>query len=81
MVVTWRGGVRRYERRSVLLHTKDGGSFRGVLAHAYRDCMVLTNVTTWSGTDPVPLGGEVVVGCENISFFQTVTRDDDARDG
>lgn len=74
-------GVRRYERRSVLLHTRDGGSFRGVLAHAYKDCMVLRHVTTWSGTDAVPLGGEVVVACENISFFQTVTADDDARDG
>lgn len=73
----------RLERRKVLLHTRDGRSFQGVLAHVYHDCVCLAHVTTWTGPDPVVLGGEVVVGCENISFFQSALPEDpsdDARD-
>lgn len=73
-------GARRFERRTILLHSQDGQSFRGVLTHAYRDCLVLAHAVTWNGEHQVPLEGEVVVACENISFFQTVTTRDDARD-
>lgn len=67
-----RNGFRRFEKQTVLLHTKDGQSFRGVLTQ-YGDCAVLShNVATWNGEQEVTLGGEVVVACENISFFQTI---------
>lgn len=74
-------GAATFERRTVLLHTRDGQSFRGVLTHAYEDCAVLEHVETYDGDRPVKVGGEVVVACENISWFQTVTTSDDARDG
>jgi hypothetical protein len=68
-----RGGIRRLERRTVMVHTKDGRSFRGVLVGVYRDSITLAHSATWSGRDQVALEGEAHVPRENISFLQTLS--------
>lgn len=67
-----RGGLADYERRLVVLQTRDGYSLRGA-ARVYEDCIVLAGCERVDTEKPVQLGGEVIVLRENVSFFQTIT--------
>jgi hypothetical protein len=68
-----RGGLAEYERRLIVLQTRDGYSLRGA-ARVYADCIVLVGAERVDTEKPVQLGGEVIVLRENVSFFQTITQ-------
>lgn len=66
-----RRGLRRRLRRTVVLHTRDGRSFRGVLVAEYADCLVLEQAVHLDVG--VRLGGQTIVLLENVSWAQDVT--------
>lgn len=66
-------GVRRYERLSMLVVTRDGHTFHGSLKryHARRG-LVLSGVSTVDDRGKVaPAAGDVFVPIENLSHWQT----------
>jgi hypothetical protein len=71
-------GLRRFERQTITLHTKDENMFEGVLRECYRDCWVLDNPVFIEPTEEgkpdkrEPLGGKAVFPRDNISYFQVV---------
>lgn len=65
-------GLAEYERRLIVLQTRDGYSLRGA-ARVYADCIVLVGCERVDTEKPLQLGGEVIVLRENVSFFQTIT--------
>jgi hypothetical protein len=67
----FRRGLHRFLRRTLVVHTKDGRSFRGVLMHEHVDCIVLAHARLLD--EDVALGGEPVILRENISWAQDVT--------
>lgn len=67
----FRRGLRRHLRRTVVLQTRDGKSFRGVLTHEHADCLVLSQATYLNADQS--LGGEAVILRENVSWMQDVT--------
>lgn len=64
-------GLAALERKTVLVHTKDGQSFRGAM-RAWDDCVSLANAATWNGEQEVSLEGEAWIPLSNISWFQTL---------
>lgn len=64
-------GLAAFERRLLLVQTKDGYSLRGA-ARVFDDCIVLVGAERVDVEKPFALGGEVVVLRENISFFQSI---------
>jgi hypothetical protein len=52
-------GLRRFERRTVVIHQSPGPSLQGVLLYAYRDCFVLVNARSLD--DRTDLKGEAVI--------------------
>jgi len=65
------GWVRRLERESVVVHTKDDRSIKGVLMRAHNDCLVLTQYRYLSETaSDELLPGEAVVLRANVSWIQ-----------
>lgn len=67
----FRRGLRRFLRRTMVVHTKDGRSFRGVLVGEFADCIVLSHARLLD--EDVSLGGEPVILRENVSWAQDVT--------
>jgi small nuclear ribonucleoprotein (snRNP)-like protein len=67
----FRRGLRRFLRRTMVVHTKDGRSFRGILVGEHADCIVLSHARLLDAD--VALGGEPVILRENISWCQDVT--------
>lgn len=65
-----RGGLRQCLRRTLVVHTKDGRSFRGLLAAEHRDCVVLEQAE-W--LDEGVTVARAVVLLSNISWAQDVT--------
>lgn len=65
-----RGWLRRLERQSVVLHTKDDRSLRGVLKAVHADCVVVVEPEWLDDEDSTSLQGSVVVPRANVSFFQ-----------
>lgn len=63
--------LAEFERRLVVLQTKDGYSFRG-LARFSPECVVLSVAERVDIEKPLQLGGEVVVLRQNVSWFQTI---------
>lgn len=63
-------GLRRLQRKSVVLHTGDGQSFRGVLLDTYRDSLVLVEAEHLDGDVRVELAGHVVIPRRNVSWLQ-----------
>lgn len=62
--------IDRLIRRSVVAHTTNGMSVRGVLVGAYRDCIVLSHAA-YLGSDSIePLDGEVVIPRERVAWMQ-----------
>jgi hypothetical protein len=66
-----RRGVRGLLRRTLLVHTKDGKSFRGILVAEYADCLVLEHGELLD--DKVTVGGRTVILRANVSWAQDVT--------
>lgn len=67
----FRRGLRRHLRRTLVVHTKDGRSLRGVLTHEHTDCLVLSQARLLDVD--IALGGETVILRENISWAQDIT--------
>lgn len=68
-----RQGLRRFERRTVVVHVPPGPSIRGVLTHAYHDCFILEHARSLD--DQADLGGTVVVPRNPGVWVQAVARE------
>lgn len=71
----WRRGPRAYvldelEAHSVVLHTKDGASLRGLLTLVRPDAFVMENVEALNTSGAQPVKGPVVVPRSNTAWFQ-----------
>jgi hypothetical protein len=66
-----RRGLSAFLRRTVVVHTKDAKSFRGVLAVEYADCIVLEQAEHLD--ENIILGGRLVLLRGNVSWAQDVT--------
>jgi hypothetical protein len=68
--------IDRLERRTVVAHLVGGASIRGVLAGAYRDCIVLSHATHLGVMDgarvDAPIDGDAVILREQVSWLQTL---------
>lgn len=62
--------LKRVEAGTVVVHTADGRSIRGVLTGVYRDELVLAHAAYLSVEGPRELSGEVAVPRENVAFVQ-----------
>lgn len=65
-----RRGVARYEKRRVVVHTKEGTSLQGVLVGSYADCFALREAKYLS--ENADLGGEAVVLKANVDWVQAL---------
>ena len=68
-----RRGLQANLRRTVIAHTRDGKSIRGILAQEYRDSVVLAQPEYLNETNPIDLGGEVLILLANVSIVQIVS--------
>ena len=60
------------ELKKVIVNTKSGKDFRGVVWKKTKDCMVLKN-TEWLSVDGVKkIDGEVIIFIAEIDFVQVV---------
>lgn len=57
---------------TVVVHTVDGRSLRGVLAGVWRDELVLAHAAYLAEDGAKPLAGEVAIPRENVAFVQQV---------
>jgi hypothetical protein len=64
-------GFRRRLRRTVVIHTRDGRSLRGLLVGEYSDCIVLAHAELLD--EEMKIGGEAIVALSNVSWAQDVT--------
>lgn len=62
--------LRRMERQTAVVHTKDNKSFRGVVIGVYHDAIVLGHVSALLGEADQELAGETVIPLANVSFLQ-----------
>lgn len=65
-----RRGIRRLVRASVIAHTKDDQSIRGVLKAEYRDCIVLAEPHYLHEAKEDSLKGDAVIPRDNLSWLQ-----------
>jgi len=68
--VKQRRNLADLERKTLVLHTSDGQSFRGVLLHMFKDSVVLCEVEHLDGDVRVELAGHVVIPRPNVSWLQ-----------
>lgn len=66
------GGIRGLRRRTVVIHTRDDQSIRGILIETYRDCLVLCEPQYLGEAKPAELKGNAVIPRENVAFLQVV---------
>jgi hypothetical protein len=66
-----RRGLAHFRSRTLIVHTRDGRSFRGVLAADHADVVVLDHAFLLDLDQR--LGGQVVLLKANISWCQDVT--------
>lgn len=57
-------------RKEVVVTLKSGSAFRGLLAAADRDAVVLVSATFVKAAEAVPVDGEVIVLRADIDFLQ-----------
>lgn len=68
--------ISRLVARTVVVHTTQDASIRGILVGEYRDCLVLKH-SVYLGTLggerlETPIDGEVVVPREQVAWIQTL---------
>lgn len=61
---------RSLRRSTIVLHTRDGQSFRGVLVGDYRDCVVLANAVLLADEGVADLAGSIGVPRSNVAWWQ-----------
>lgn len=64
--------IDQLKRRTVVVHTTNGTSLRGVLVGTYRDSLVLAHVAYLGDGGSQPVDGEVVVPRERVAWIQTL---------
>lgn len=66
--------LRRYitklARETVVVHTTDRSSFRGVLMAVHKDCIVLVHARLLSTTGTEKIDGECVIPRDNVAWLQ-----------
>lgn len=67
-----RNWLDRLERRTVVVHTSDGQSLRGVLVGVYRDCVVLNHAYALGAQAVQSIDGEAVIARERVAWVQTL---------
>lgn len=65
-------GIRKLRRRTVVVHTRDDQSIRGVLTEAYHDCLVLAEPRYLGEAKAEEIKGSAVVPRENVAWLQVV---------
>jgi small nuclear ribonucleoprotein (snRNP)-like protein len=68
----WRSGPRRCIGRQVVVDTRDGHTYRGVLRACFRDSLLLAAVEDLDGEEPIKLLGDKGVPWSNFSTWQEV---------
>lgn len=70
LAVSW---MHRMLRTTVVVHTTDGQSLRGVAVGMHRDCVVLAHAV-YVGTDGAQtrVDGEAVIPRERVSWIQNL---------
>lgn len=69
----------RLVRASVVVHTRDGRSFAGVLIGVYPDSVALAHPRLLNDGTPVQLEGELLLPRENLAFLQADVALDEIR--
>lgn len=64
--------IDRLTRRTVVVHTTNGMSVRGVLVGAYRDCLVLSHATFLGVETAEQIDGEAVIPRDRVAWLQTL---------
>jgi hypothetical protein len=65
---------RRLRRQSVILNTKTGKAFRGILWAQAGPLIVLRHAEVLEGTRRADVDGEVIVERSNVDFLQVLER-------
>lgn len=67
-------GFWGFRRRQIILNTKDGNTFRGILYRKTGPLLELRNAELMSPEGrTVPMDGALLVERVNVSYFQVVT--------
>lgn len=65
--------MRRFVKRRVVAHTKDGQSIRGVLLSNHRDCVVIDQPEyLGQAPDEHKLEGDAVILKDNLAWVQVL---------
>lgn len=65
--------LRRFPiRRTVVVNTKTGRSFRGVLYAKRGPLLVLKGAVTFDGPTEIPVDGEAIVERANVDWIQVL---------
>ncbi|HQG04320.1 MAG TPA: hypothetical protein PK838_08385 [Thermoleophilia bacterium] len=71
MKISRRPYLRQLEAETVVVHTRDGASIRGVLIAAYADVYVLRAAAYLSDdAAPVAIDGETLIPLTRVAFIQ-----------
>lgn len=68
-----RRGLKRRLTRTLVVHTTDGQTVRGILTGDYADLIVLSSPAYLQGANETQLGGDVLILRERIGWMQDVT--------
>ena len=74
-VVVWshrRRGVNRYLRQSIVVHTTDARTIKGVLIGEYADSLEIAHAEYVHGSDEALLAGKILLPRTRIAFVQIV---------
>lgn len=76
----WLFGTPYPFARRVIVNTKEGRAFRGVLWQRRADYLVLREASIKNpGADPIPVDGEVLIFRPDVSFIQVLAVTEVAR--
>lgn len=57
---------------TVVVHTVQGQSIRGVMTGAYKDCLVLDHAVFLAGDTTTNIDGEAVIPRASVAWIQTL---------
>lgn len=67
--------LNQLTHRTVIVHTAEGDSFRGVLTGVFRDCLVLIHAYYMATEGDTTIDGEVVIPRPHVAWMQVVNGD------
>ena len=68
--MTWLDGLTL---ETVIVHTRDGQSFKGIKSVVHDDCLVLRDALLLDDQESSVLNGLIAVPREQVSFLQVVS--------